>query len=255
VQRRRSAGDVHILVAPALERRGVLVAFTERSGGVSPDPFRSLNLGYRTGDVGSRVHTNRRRVTSALRIPPFASARQVHGTRVVRIGPRRAGAGFEGSTAAPPAADALVTRGRGIPLAVLTADCLPVVLASEDAVVVVHAGWRGLAGGILDRAIALFPQPGVVAGAVGPAIGPCHYEVGHDVAGAVDAGSPAGAVRRRRDGRVFLDLPGTAAIVLRSGGVRDVDVAEECTACREDRFFSHRRDGVTGRQAAIAMRM
>jgi YfiH family protein len=246
---------VHVLVAPALEHRGVLTAFTERSGGVSPDPFRSLNLGFRTGDAGSRVRRNRGRVVSALRIPPFTSARQVHGIRSVRIGPRRAGAGFDGPSTALPAADALATRERGIPLAVLTADCLPIVLASDDLLVVVHAGWRGLAGGILDRAISLFPDPRAVSGAVGPAIGACHYEVGDDVAGAVTAGSPAGAVRRRRGGRVFLDLPGTAATVLRSRGIREVDVAEACTACQEERFFSHRRDGVTGRQAVVALRM
>lgn len=245
---------MHVLIAAALERRGVLAAFSERTGGVSPDPFRSLNLGNRSGDDVARVRVNRTRVIEALGVPPFASAHQVHGTHVLRIGRRRAGHGFDHGGMVH-AADVLVTSRPGTPVAVLVADCLPVVLASDDLVVVVHAGWRGLAGGILDRAIALFPEPGAVAGAVGPAIGPCHYEVGDDVAGAVASGSPAGAVRRRKEGRVFLDLPGTAATVLRSRGIRDVDLAEVCTACEEDRFFSHRRDGVTGRQAAIAMRM
>jgi copper oxidase (laccase) domain-containing protein len=90
---------------------------------------------------------------------------------------------------------------------------------------------------------------------VGPAIGPCHYEVREDVALAVAAGSPAGAVTERREGRLFLDLPGTAARVLRNGGVRTIDRAETCTACEPERFYSHRRDGVSGRQALIAMRL
>jgi copper oxidase (laccase) domain-containing protein len=113
----------------------------------------------------------------------------------------------------------------------------------------------GLAGGILDRAVDLFAEPRTAAAAVGPAIGPCHYEVGDDVAGAVAAGSPSGAVRRRIRGAVFLDLPATAVAVLRARGVRSVEVAEVCTACQGDRFFSHRREGVTGRQGAVAMWM
>lgn len=244
-----------LLVAPGLEGRGVLAVFTERAGGVSSAPFQSLNLGFRTGDQPARVRRNRKRVTSSLRIPAFASARQVHGVRAARVGPRRAGAGFEDPSTALPPADILVTRGRGIALAILTADCVPVVVASDDLVVVVHAGWRGLAGGILDRAVELFPEPRAAAAAVGPAIGPCHYEVGDEVARAVAAGSPAGAVRRKNKDALFLDLPATAAGVLRARGIRSVDLAETCTACRGDRFFSHRRDGVTGRQGAIAMRM
>jgi YfiH family protein len=246
---------VHALLAPGLEDRGVLAAFTERTGGVSDDPFRSLNLGYRTGDDTGNVRRNRKRAAAALGVPPWASARQVHGVRAVRVGGRRAGAGFLDPTTALPPADVLVTTRRGVPLGVLTADCLPIVLASEELLVTVHAGWRGLAGGILERTIRLFARPGAVAVAVGPAIGPCHYEVGEEVAGAVAAGSISGAVRLRRRGRMFLDLPATAVEVLRVAGVRDVELAETCTACQTDRFFSHRRDGATGRQAAVAMRM
>jgi polyphenol oxidase len=245
-----------MLASSALERRGVLAAFTERSGGTSAVPFNSLNLGYRTGDDHDRVRDNRQRAIDALRIPPVTMARQVHGTNVFRVGPRRAGRGFDGPAEALPAADVLATRGAGIPLGVLVADCLPVILASDDLLVVVHAGWRGMAGGIVDRAVNLFPDPAELTAALGPAIGPCHYEVGEDVAHAVTAGSGGGGVRRRRrKGRLYLDLPATAEASLRARGVRDIDRAEVCTACREDRFFSHRRDGVTGRQAAVAMRL
>lgn len=93
-----------------------------------------------------------------------------------------------------------------------------------------------------------------VHAAIGPAIGPCHYEVGEDVARAVGEGSSVGAVTDRRDGRLFLDLAATASRALRAAGIETIDHAEVCTACEEDRFFSHRRDGVTGRQALVAVR-
>ena len=255
MERRQTAGDVHVLVAPGLERRGVLAAFTERGGGVSEPPFRSLNLGFRTGDDPSRVRRNRRRAAEALKVPHLTSARQMHGVRAVRIGTARAGRGFLDPDDALPPADVLVTRGERVALTTLVADCLPVVMASDELVVTVHAGWRGLAAGVLNRAARLFPDTGRVAVAVGPAIGPCHYEVGAEVAEAVADGSPSGAVRVRRLGRTFLDLPGTAAKVVQDAGVGQVEVAEVCTACEPDRFFSHRRDGRTGRQAAVAMRM
>jgi polyphenol oxidase len=255
VQRRRPEDDVYVLVAPGLERRGVLAAFTERTGGESVDPFRSLNLGYGTGDTRSHVRRNRDRAAAALRIPPFTTARQAHGIETFTIDRSRAGGGFDDPTADLPTADILVTKERGVPLAVLTADCLPVALASDDVLVLVHAGWRGLAAGILDRAVQLFTDPSEIVTTVGPAIGPCHYEVGADVADAVAAGSPVGVVQRARRGRRFLDLPATAAAVLAGAGVKEVEVADLCTACHEDRFFSYRRDGVTGRQAAIVMRM
>lgn len=255
MDRRRLTEEVHALVPPDLEDHGFLLAFTERVGGVSRDPYATLNLGFRTGDRREDVRANRDRVVAALGIPPFATAAQVHGARVARVGRGRAGAGFDGS-APVGRADALAVTRPGVPVAVLVADCLPVALASprEELLVAVHAGWRGLAAGMLDRAVGGFERPGGVRAVVGPAIGPCHYEVGEDVALAVAAGSAAGAVTERREGRVYLDLPGTAARVLRAAGVRRVEVAEECTACREDRFFSHRRDEITGRQALVAMR-
>jgi polyphenol oxidase len=255
MQRRRLSDDLHVLVPSDLEDAGFLVAFTERGGGVSEDPYASLNLGFRTGDRAERVRENRGRVVAALETPPFATAAQVHGAEVVRVGVGRTGVGFDGSD--PVArADALSVTRPGVPVAVMVADCLPIALASpkEGIVVAVHAGWRGMAAGIVERALGSFKRAGGVRVAVGPAIGPCHYEVGEDVALAVAAGSAAGAVTERRDGRVFLDLPGTARRVLRAAGVRRIEIAEECTACEEDRFFSHRRDEITGRQALVAMR-
>ncbi|HEX2032459.1 MAG TPA: polyphenol oxidase family protein [Actinomycetota bacterium] len=251
MERRRRREGVTALVAPGMERRGVLAAFTERRGGVSSGPYRTLNLGFRTGDRPERVVENRRRAARALGVPPFALARQVHGRGVVRIGPRRAGAGFDAPAGILGPADALVTARPGTPVAVLVADCVPVVLADGGTVAVVHAGWRGIAAGILQRAAALLPDGG--AAAIGPAIGPCHYEVGEDVAAAVDAATGNRARVERRAGRAFLDLPRTAEAVLRDAGIAEVERADDCTACHPDRFFSYRRDGRSGRQAGVAM--
>jgi polyphenol oxidase len=241
------------LVSPRLEGVGVLAAFTERTGGASPAPFDTLNLGYGTGDHAGRVVRNRAAVVSALGIPAFATGEQVHGHRMARVGPRRAGRGFARAAEAIPATDALSVARTGLPVAILVADCVPLILAAPGLLVAVHAGWRGLAAGIVDRALGLFRGGRPPAAAIGPAIGPCHYEVGREVAVAVAAGSPAGGRVERRAGRIFLDVPGTVARILRAAGIRSVDRAGECTACLRDRFFSHRRDGRTGRQAAVAM--
>ncbi|MBI4261658.1 MAG: peptidoglycan editing factor PgeF [Actinobacteria bacterium] len=255
-ERRRLGRRGHALVPTALEKEGFSAAFTERSGGSSPPPFDSLNLSFSVEDSPGNVRENRVLVATGLGIPSFATAEQVHGSAVARVGPGRAGAGFADLDSRIPGADALATRSPGVGLAVLVADCLPVVMASsrERTLAVVHAGWRGLAAGILARAAGLFESPAEVRVAIGPAIGVDHYEVGEDVALAVAAASPAGAVTERRGGRVHLDLAGTARAALRSLGVRRVEVADVCTACERRRFFSHRRDGPSGRQAVVAWR-
>ena len=243
-----------VLVAPGLERRGVMAAFPERAGGESEPPFHSLNMGFRTGDDLERVGRNRLRVVAALEVPRFAVAMQEHGNEVVPVPGPAAGAGFEDPDAALGPADVLVTAERAVPVAVLVADCLPIVLASDDLLVMVHAGWRGLASGILSRAASVFRDPARVSAAIGPAIGPCHYEVGPEVVAAVEAGSPGGAVVERRDGSAALDLRSTAVRGLAAEGITEMQAAELCTACEPDRFYSHRRDGRTGRHAMVAMR-
>ncbi|MGH2675254.1 MAG: polyphenol oxidase family protein [Actinomycetota bacterium] len=245
---------MRVLVAPRLERRGVLAAFTERGGGVSDPPFHSLNLGFRTGDDLQRVRRNRHRMVEALGIPPFSTARHVHGTELVRVTKVGAGAGFEDPATALGEADAVATDLPGLPVAVLVADCLPIVLVADDLLVLVHAGWRGLAAGILATAASELGDPSAASAAIGPAIGPCHYEVGPEVVDAVDRGSPGGAVVERRDGRMALDLEATASRALAASGVSDIEVMGGCTACQPERFFSHRRDGRTGRHVMVAMR-
>jgi YfiH family protein len=258
IERRELGGKVRALVSTTLERAGFLAAFTERTGGVSPAPFDSLNLSLVTQDDPANCRENRARVVRGLGVPPFATPYQVHGVKVVRVGEKRAGAGFEDPDTRIPGADVLYTKSPGLSLAVMTADCLPVILADPEGkgVAVVHAGWRGLAAGILSSAVGAFEDPGRIRAVIGPAIGPDHYEVGEDVALAVASGSEAGAVTRRRDRALFLDLAGTARGVLKALGVGRIEDVDLCTACERRRFFSHRRDGgVTGRQAAIAMRL
>lgn len=255
---RRELGDgAYALVSPSLESRGFLAAFTERTGGVSAAPFDTLNLGLRTDDARERVMQNRRGLIESLNVAPFAAGAQVHGSGLARVGRNRAGAGFDDPRAMIAGVDALSVTHRNLPVAVFVADCLPIALASprEQLLVVVHAGWRGVAAGILPRAVGEFERTSEVLAVIGPAIGPCHYEVGEEVARAVSAGSGGGALSERRGDRQYLDLPGTAARSLRNAGVRHIEVSELCTACLPDRFFSYRRDGSTGRQALISMVM
>ncbi|MEX2275220.1 MAG: polyphenol oxidase family protein [Actinomycetota bacterium] len=252
----RPLGEASVLVSALLQEIGVFGAFTERSGGDSPAPFASLNMSYSVGDDAALVRGNRLRVIEGLDIPPFAVGGLIHGATITRIGPKRAGAGFDDPQQNVPDADGLATASIGVPMAVTTADCVPLIYASsaEPTVAIVHAGWRGFAAGIVTAGLAMFDDPGRAVVAIGPAIGPCHYEVGTDVALAVAAASQVGAVTERHGDVLRLDLVGTARAMLEAEGVGRVEVAGVCTGCEADRFFSHRRDGITGRHAAIAMR-
>ncbi len=223
----------------AVELPGAHVLFTDRAGGVSDGSFASLNLGPWTADDPAAVRANRERV--AVRAGrPLAGVRQVHGTRVVR----------EPAGAEVVEADGVATADPALAPIVLAADCLPVALASPHAVAMVHAGWRGLAAGVLEEGVAavraLGPDDGApVHAAIGPGAGPCCYAVSEDVASALGTAlGPAGTV----------DLKTLAAGRLRAAGVAGVDDVGACTMC-DERFFSHRRDGGrTGRQAGVAWR-
>jgi polyphenol oxidase len=248
-----------LLVADDLLGRGVVAAFSGRTGGSSAGPHQSLNLGLRVGDDLRRVLSNRRRVATVLGLAglPWALARQVHSATVLRVG--RAALGQGPPEAKPPVGegDGLVTAEPGLVLVVLTADCAPVLLADPAAGVVgaVHAGWRGLAAGVVEAGVAaltaLGADPAATVALVGPAVGACCYEVGADVRAAVGDRYPA-APATTRDGRPSLDPAAAAAEALAGAGVGEVRVAGECTYDLDERFFSHRRDrGVTGRQAGL----
>lgn len=223
----------------AFELPGAHVVFSTREGGVSAGPFRSLNLGILTGDDPDAVRENRRRLAAVAGVGEAAVAmsRQVHGSDLLDWDrPPRGGPLAE--------ADGHTTQLPGLPLLVLVADCLPVALAGGGRVALVHCGWRGLAAGILEAALARFAEP--PAAALGPAIGPCCYEVGPEVLGAFE---PLDGVAAGR----MLDLKAVARRSLAAAGVTEVADAAHCTACRPDLFFSHRRDaGVTGRQGGLA---
>jgi YfiH family protein len=252
---RTTEGGLATLVDPEMEDAGFLVAFTERSGGVSDGIFRALNLGLRSGDDPELVKVNRNRLCRSLGIAEFACAQQVHATHLQRVGRDEAGAGFMDPAGIFSATDGLLTDERGVALAVLAADCVPVALAhpATGRLAVVHAGWRGVAAGIVTEALKAFDQPRQVLAAIGPAIGPDHYEVGEDVAAAVDAATSSGAAITRNRARVRLDLPATVAGILEDAGVRSISGVDLCTACEADRFFSYRRDGRGGRQAVVAV--
>lgn len=229
---------------------GARVAFSTRNGGVSEGPYESLNLGVLTDDEPGRVARNRAILAEAIGLDPAAIAMgwQVHGTDVLRWDspPQPGRNGYVQPGAELDKVDGHVTDLEGLGLLVLAADCLPVALAGNGRVALLHCGWRGLAGGIVQRAVALFDEP--PAAAVGPGIGRCCYEVGEEV---LDAFAD---VEGAAEGRM-LDLRAVAGARLRAAGVEHVEHVDMCTACRPDLFFSHRRDnGVTGRQAGIVWR-
>jgi YfiH family protein len=257
LERRTLVTGVVALVPLAMEAAGFLVAFTERTGGTSKGRYQSLNLALRDGDDLDRVVENRRRVAGGLGVESFACAQQTHGARRTRIGSARSGAGFLDRAAAVPDTDCLETKTAGLALAIFTADCVPVALADPAAgtLTLVHAGWRGIAAGIMPAALGAFPDTARIKAAVGPAVGPDHYEIGEEVAHAVSSAAAGRAMTERRRGGLWLDLPGTVAGILEGLGVRSIERSEDCTACEPVRFFSHRRDGETGRQGMIALRL
>jgi purine-nucleoside/S-methyl-5'-thioadenosine phosphorylase / adenosine deaminase len=233
------------------EAPGVRVVFTDRIGGTSAPPYDSLNLGDHVGDDPARVLANRARLAELVGGVPGDPARwvwlrQVHGSAVVTL---------EGAPSSPPEADAAVTGAVGLPLVVLAADCAPVALAAPGAVAVVHAGWPGLEQGVLGAAVAALRAvaPGPVRAWLGPCVHPARYEFGADllarlvdrlgseVASTTEAGTPA------------LDIPRAVRVSLARAGVDDLTDVSVCTAASPD-HFSHRRDGVTGRQAVVVVR-
>jgi YfiH family protein len=247
-----------LLVAEDLLARGVVAAFTSRAGGRSLPPYDTCNLGLRVGDDLRAVLANRRRVATVLGLAglPWATVRQVHGSGVARVAPAALPQGPPEAKPPLAEADALVTADEGVVLVVLVADCVPVLLADPERRVAaaVHAGWRGLAAGAVEAAAAAFAalggRPAASAALVGPAAGPCCYEVGEDVRERV-AGRYQAAAATTRGGRPALDLAAAATVALTRAGFADPALAGECTVHQPERFFSYRRDRGMGRQAGI----
>lgn len=227
----------------------VRVLSTLRGGGVSDGPYASLNLAGHVGDRAEAVAANRLLLREAARLPDEPLwLEQVHGMVVVR---------HEGALAAPPCADAAVAFHPGRICAVMTADCLPVVFADRAGtrIGVAHAGWRGLVGGVLQATItALEVPPADLHAWLGPAIGPAAFEVGPEVRAAyLDRVPGSAACFTPNDrGRYLADIYGLARLVLGAAGVASVHGGGWCTHEDAQRFFSFRRDGVTGRMATLA---
>jgi YfiH family protein len=263
---------------------GVRALTTTRFGlGASQPPFDTFNLGSRCGDDAEAVAENRRQLEAALALPsPPRWLRQVHGIAVARFSPSlspkakgRAGEGLlpaseestpsqpppslreRGGESEEPEADAAVTSTPGTVLAILTADCLPVVLAAKDGseIAAAHAGWRGLCAGVLEATVAAMrTPPDRLMAWLGPAAGPQAYEIGEEVFDAFTArdGRARMAFLPTRPGHWKVDLYTLARQRLLDAGVFDVHGGGLCTISDPARFFSHRRDGRSGRIATLA---
>jgi polyphenol oxidase len=230
---------------------GVHVLSTLRGpAGASKAPYAQFNLGDHVGDDPAAVADNRRHLQVAAGLPaPPSWLNQVHGVTVADLD----------SGAAYASADAAITRRPGTVCAILTADCLPVVLTADSGEIVAaaHAGWRGLAAGVLAATVRGMMVPAAHLSAwLGPAIGPQHFEVGAEVRDAflvADQGAGV-AFQPNSTGRLMADLPMLARRQLQVSGVERVYGGGECTYTHADRYFSHRRDGLSGRQATLIWR-
>ncbi|MDH4139820.1 MAG: peptidoglycan editing factor PgeF [Coriobacteriia bacterium] len=245
-----------------LARHGIVVAFSERSGGSSAPPYDSLNLAAHVGDEPSRVDENRDRLLAAVDLADsrkrLVTARQVHGDHVAVVGAEDAGKGAFASGGRDPivSADAMLTTEVGLPLMLLYADCVPVVIVAADGsrgVAVAHAGWRGVLAGVPGKAVRALAletaqAPEDLYAYIGPHIGPCCYEVDEERVSqfrntfatitAVGNGLDLAAAVREDLARAGVSRERTAAVGI-------------CTADHTERFFSYRASNVTGRHAAL----
>ena len=244
---------------PVFNVPGVDAVMTTRRGGFSAAPFDSMNVRDALGDAPAAVARNQALLAGAIGVPPVY-LNQVHGCRVVRLGQTDAH-----GTPPPLEADASVTTERGIACAVQVADCLPVLLAAPGGVAAAHAGWRGLAAGVLEATLAALCKatgcpPAAVEVWLGPCIGPGRFEVGDDVRSAFGHDQVAslgltGAPQAPRfaalgNGKWLADLPLLARDRLSAAGVTSISGGGWCTVEDASRFFSFRRDRITGRMVA-----
>jgi hypothetical protein len=224
---------------------GVRALITTRAGGVSRGAYAGLNLSLNSGDEAGAVARNRAALRPWLPAEPLW-LRQVHGTAVVEAD----------SVEDNPEADASISRGPRRVCAVLTADCLPLLLCDETGTIVaaVHAGWRGLCSGVIEQTLrAMDRPPQVLLAYLGPAIGPAAYEVGAEVRAAflaADAQSE-GAFAPGAPGKFHADLYALARRRLARSGVSGIYGGGYCTYTERERFYSYRRDGATGRMASL----
>ena len=242
--------------------RDAIALFTDRTGGVSAAPYDSANVGFNTDDDPPSLAENRRIARGFFKGPKaWVHAEQVHGADVVYVGegldPAR-----ELYSVGP--ADGIVTARRDLSPAIFTADCAPIALSAQGVVAGVHAGWRGLSYGVIERALETLrsvADKAVIAGSgkvdpgvsaiIGPCIHPCCYEFPQDQIEIIAEKFESRVEGRTSTGRPSLDIPGAVRAALKRAGVSAIDDLDVCTSCDKD-YFSHRRDGpVTGRQVML----
>ncbi len=266
----KTVGGVEYLQSGLLRKMGVPHAFSTRIGGVSSGPFSSLNLGNPQGaaqqDSATNIRMNQQRLAATIESAdaPVAWVRQVHGnqTAVLLAGelaqqPDMLLRRFSGQTAA----DAIVCNAAGVLLSMRIADCAPILLATLDGTMVaaIHAGWRGAVANAAGQALSemgkLGAKPAHIVAAIGPAIGPEAFEVGHEVAAEFGRAGLGEAVKTGNGGKPHIDLSQALEIQLRAAGLKEIDTCELCTVANKQWFFSHRREnGITGRMAAMIRR-
>lgn len=220
----------------------VTAVVTTREGKNPESAYGSFNLAQHVGDDPQVVQSNRERLKSELKLkrdPVWLN--QVHGTRVLVAG------GDENTRA-----DAAMTSDVGLPLCVLVADCVPILLCNRNgtSIGVAHAGWRGLADGVIGSIVAAMNASGELTAWIGPAIGPCHFEVGADVKQQFPD-SESSFQAGKRDNHWMMDLRREARRQLVQSGVDRVTAIDLCTSCNNEDLYSYRREGVTGRFAAL----
>lgn len=257
-------GDVSIYKAWNLERTGLVThCFSTRRGGVSASPRDSLNLALHVDDDRACVLENRRILMNALQADPamLTAAEQVHGCKVSVVTESDAGRGASSFEDAVPGVDALITNVPGPVLSLFYADCVPVYILDpvNRAIGLAHAGWRGTAARVASGTLQAMTQqfgtePDKCLAAIGPSIGRCCYDVSFDVAMNVkEAVDDERVIARACHEQWRLDLKMANWVTLRRAGVKEKNIAvsDLCTVCRPEDFFSYRRDGQTGRMAAI----
>ncbi|WP_199609176.1 peptidoglycan editing factor PgeF [Flocculibacter collagenilyticus] len=230
---------------------------TSRAGGLSAPPYQSFNLAQHVGDNTSHVTANRTLLQEQLDLPSKPIwLNQVHGTHVIHISEDYL-ATFQANARTPefaPECDGSLTALENVVCTVLTADCLPLLFTNKQGtqVAAVHAGWRGLGAGIIEQTLALFHcEPADILVWLGPAIGATKFEVGQDVYKFFIAKNPQDSKAFNIEGKKWLaDIYQLAKLRLNRAGVTDIFGGEECTFT-DPRFFSYRRDGVTGRMASL----
>lgn len=251
-------GTLEYLVAEGI---GAPHCFTTRLGGVSTGIFASLNLNFSRGDDPKRVVENFRRIGAVLGFAPedVVNARQIHSDIVVRVDARNRG--NLDVAGASPECDALITNTPGMALYVSTADCTPILLwdSVTGAAGAAHAGWRGTVSAIGAKTVEAMARefgskPENIRAAIGPCIGPCHFETDEDVPAAVleAFGEEAQAFIRKQGAKYYVNLKEVNALALRRAGVTHIEISDCCTMCQPDRFWSHRvTQGQRGAQGGI----